>query len=335
MKYAFITFAIVMMAAALSSSSNSHVGASPRRLIKRAMTIAQCFKISGTTPGRGFQAVSSITLGALDLDFSDPDPLKITLSSPDMKVGVIPGLPVPITGARQNVILVDKGVEIATFNTPWVPGVMNGNVLETTVGSTTLNVNYANQDQFSAFIASLTTNPAHTFTLKGTVDVNFTLTLPFSVRTITIDGIYFESDVTLKGFSNFPGIQFVELIEKTENADKSFTIKSKVNIKSASQLSVKMGDVRFNTFDAVSSEPIGVTTLEQLNLVPGDNFIIAVTTSTSATTNPHDIFTRVSKNGEKFRLKGFAASSATDTILGNGIAAVETTVDIPILDKAA
>ncbi|KAF9129752.1 hypothetical protein BGX30_013825 [Mortierella sp. GBA39] len=353
MKYAYITFAIVMMAAALSSSSNSHVGALPQRLIKRTGDIVQCFATLVTNmgfddsckalfrPEGGFKAVSSITLGALDLDFSDPDPLKITLSSPDMKVGVIPGIPIPITSTRQDVILVDNGVEIATFSTPWVPGVMNGNVLKTTVGSTTLNVNDANRDKFSAFITSLTMDPTHTFTLKGTVDVILTLPIPASPfgapKTITIAGIYFESDITLKGFNNFPDIEFVELLEKTENADNSFTIKSKVNIKSASQLSVKMGDVQFNTFDAVSSEPIGVTVLEQLTLVPGggDNIIIAVTTSTSATTNPHDIFTRVSENGEQFRFEGFSTSSTTDPILSKGISAVKATVAIPALNKAA
>ncbi|KAF9538439.1 hypothetical protein EC957_006740 [Mortierella hygrophila] len=348
MKYAFITFAIVMMAAALSSSSNSHVGALPRRLIKRAVTVAQCFTGLPTNlafddsckdlflPGKGFRAVTSITLAALDLDFSDPDPLKIILSSPDMKVGVISNLPIPITGTRQDVTLVDNGVNIATFSTPWVPGVMKGNLLETTVGSTTLNVNDTQRDQFSAFIASLTINTEHNFTLKGTVDVNFTLPTPFGTPVVTtITGIYFESIVTLKGFANFPDIQFVELIEKTENTDNSFTIKSKVNIKSASQLGVKMGDVQFHTFDAVSSEAIGVTVLEQLNLVPGDNFIIAVTTSTSATTKPQDIFKRVSENGEIFRLEGFSASSTTDPILSNGIAVVKTNVTIPALNTAA
>ncbi|KAK3804665.1 MAG: hypothetical protein JOS17DRAFT_826571 [Linnemannia elongata] len=350
MKYAFITFAIVMMAAALSSSSNNHAGALPRRLIRRAMDITQCFKglaFDGACkeqfkPGGIFTAVRAIRLTSLALDFTDPNPLKVTLSSPEMLVDVIPGLPVTITSTRQDVILVDNGVEIAKFSTPWVDGVMEGDILRTTVGITALDVIDASRDQFSAFISSLTSNAKHTFTLKGTVDVKLTIATPSApipfrsfAPSITITGIYFESEVTLDGFANFPDIQYEGLLEKSENADGSFTVKSKVNIKNVSQLSVKMGDVQFNTFDAISSEAIGVTVFEQLTLEHGDNHIIAVTTSTSATKNPHEIYKRVTENGETFRFEGSLESSKNDPILAKGISVVKTSVKVPVLNTPA
>ncbi|OAQ26749.1 hypothetical protein K457DRAFT_21928, partial [Linnemannia elongata AG-77] len=382
MRYAIITFAIVMMAASLSSFGNKHVGALPLQLIKRAVDITQCFgehllehHTQSTLnqpfgrlvtkqafddnckalflPG-GIKAVHGIKLTALDFDFTDPDPLKITLSSPEMLVDVIPGLPGLITSTRQDVILVDNGVEIAKFSTPWADGVMDGNVLKTTVGRTTVNVIDDKREKFSAFISALTINPSHTFILKGEVHVKMNIALtstpgvlavsgPFGSFTkaakkigdlvpskiVTITGIYFESEVTLTGFANFPDIEFVELLEKTENADGGFTIKSKVNIKNVSQLSVKMGNVQFNTFDAESSEPIGITVLEQLTLARGDNFITAVSTSTSATKNPHEIYTRVTENGETFRLEGSLESSMNDPILAKGISVVRASVKIP------
>lgn len=230
--------------------------------------------------------------------------------------------------------------------------------MKTTVGRTTLNVIDANRDKFSAFISSVLSKPKHTFKLKGTVDVNLTITLPSPPempgavgpfgkfadaakqisklapsKTITITGIWFETDVTLDGFANFPEIEFVELLEKIENADGSFTIKSKVNIKNVSQFSVKMGDVQFKTIDAMSPEPFGDTVFEQLTLARKDNFVTAVTTSTSATKNPHEIYTRVTENGETFRFVGSLESSKDDAVLAKGISVVDTKVNIPVLNK--
>jgi hypothetical protein len=47
--------------------------------------------------------VTSIQLGELDFDFTDPNELIVTLSSPEMNVGVlvVPGIPIPITASRQ------------------------------------------------------------------------------------------------------------------------------------------------------------------------------------------------------------------------------------------
>lgn len=56
---------------------------------------------------------------------------------------------------------------------------------------------------------------------------------------------------------------------------KSFTYK--VNIKGASNLSVKIGDVVFNTVNS-DGKAIGTTTLEALSLEQGDNIVTAVTT---------------------------------------------------------
>ncbi|KAF9149325.1 hypothetical protein BG015_008880 [Linnemannia schmuckeri] len=360
-----------MMAAALSSSSNHHVRALPRRLIKRVGDIGQCFIELSTKqtfgenckalflPGGGVKAVNSIKLGELNFDFTDPNPLIVSLSSPDMQVGVVSGIPFPITDARQDVILVDKGVEIAKFSTPWVAAVMDGDTLKTTVGNTIVNVFDDKRDQFSAFISALAVNPTYTFILRGTVDVKLTISAPTPPKmpgmggfgsfggaadqlsklapskSLTIAGIYFESEVTLSGFANFPDIEYVELLEKTINPDGSFVIKSKINIKNNSQLGVKMGNVQFNTFDAASEDPIGVTVLEQLNLAHGDNFITAVSTSTAVAKNPAEIYKRVTENGETFRFKGFAESSTNDPILAKGISVVDITVEIPALSNPA
>jgi hypothetical protein len=235
---------------------------------------------------------------------------------------------------------------------------MDGNTLRTSVKKTVVNIIPERRDEFSAFITALTVNPEHTFILKGTVDVNLTISLPAPPKppsgfpgfgggaadtisklapskTFTVSGIAFSSDVKLTGFNNFPDITFVEELDKTTNADGSFTIKSKVNIKNTSQLGVKMGDIYFKTFDAMSNEPIGDTFLEQLDLKRGDNFVTAVTTSTVPAAASAEIYKRVTEQGETFRLKGFAESSKVDTILAKGISTVDTTIVIPALSKPA
>ncbi|KAG0290208.1 hypothetical protein BGZ96_006327 [Linnemannia gamsii] len=311
---------------------------------------------SSNTPGK-LQAVTSIKLGQLDLDFTDKS---VTLSSPQMDVGIMEAIkpPFSITGARQNVNLVNKGIIIATFNTPWVSGVMEGNTLKTSVGKSILNIIPERSKDFSDFISTLVVNPEHTFTLNGTAEVKLTISLPTPPpapvpfpgfggkvaesfaklapsKTFTVSGIAFSSSITLKGFNNFPDITYVEEISKTINDDGSFTIMSKVNIKNTSQLGVKMGDVYFKTLDEATKAIIGDTLLEQLELKRDNNFITVVTTSTNPADAAADIYKRVTEQGMTFRLNGFAESSRVNTVLAQGISAVSTTVVIPALKKPA
>ncbi|KAF9909007.1 hypothetical protein EC991_009189 [Linnemannia zychae] len=365
MKYTIFALAAVAIASSSLSDHRHAVRAAIPRLYKRAEAYTAAIPcvtdvLRGVEFNEGckklfasgdIKSVTSITLGALDLDFTDPDPLKVTISSPDMKVGVIafPGLSIPITHTRQNVILVDNNVEIATFETPWVPGTMSGNTLTTTVGTSVVNVKPDKTKEFSAFITALTVNPAHTFILRGTVEVNITVSVatlagPFAApfagalgkftpsASRVIPGIAFSSEVTLSGFDSFKKITYIkEESHINDPTDGSFSITSNINIYNPSQLSVKMGDINFNTLDGVSNEVIGITTFKQLTLVHGDNPVTVVTSSMNVVSP--DIYKRVYDNGETFLFEGFATSSEGDAILSAGIAPLKTSCLIPPLKQ--
>ncbi|KAF9086974.1 hypothetical protein BGX29_007827 [Mortierella sp. GBA35] len=289
--------------------------------------------------------VESIILGALNFDFSDPDPLKVTLSSPEMTVRVktFSGISIPITAARQNVTLEDNGINIATFQTPWSDGTMKGSDFLTSVGNSLVNVDPIEKDNFSKFIATLTTNPSHTFVLKGTVEAKLSIKIPSSpfplpgsdnlgsLKDIIVPGVAFRSEVTLSGFNNFPKITYIkELVSPNFAADAAtiaangLSLVSQVNIFNPSQLGVVMGAVRLNTFDS-SKKLIGVTEFKALTLVSGENILEATTTSNSP--DMVETYKRITTQGDTLSFEGFAGSS-DDPVLANGIAALGTTVVI-------
>ncbi|KAG0376491.1 hypothetical protein BGX24_007650 [Mortierella sp. AD032] len=357
MKFTVFALGVIVIAASSLSSHHHAVRAALPALYKQstaseaAITCVaglmaatpfddDCKKVFGPD---GIQAVTSITLDALYLDFTDPDPLKVTLSSPEMTVGVtsFPGFTLNLTDSRQYVTLIDNNVEIATYDTPWVKGTMNGNNFITTIGKSVVNVIPERTKEFSAFIAALVVNPSHKFILRGTADVNLTITgavpgtdfggigglVPkLTSPPLSVPGIAFSSEVTLKGFNNFPKIDYIKEEAHSNNDDGSFDITSRINIHNPSQLVVKLGDVYFKTFD--DKLEIGITSMKGLELKRGDNEITVVANAASA-----EIYQRVYQTGGTFSFQGFDKSSETNNILAAGLAPLRTTCKVPALKQ--
>ena len=109
---------------------------------------------------------------------------------------------------------------------------------------------------FAGFISSLATQPAHTFSIKGTADIVFDLGL---LGVHTIHGIDFVSDLTLRGLDSFREIRCTAITETALAADKegqrhdqeqghghgaqnNITIKALFDIYNSSQLLLTLGD---------------------------------------------------------------------------------------------
>ncbi|KAF9144105.1 hypothetical protein BGX30_013795 [Mortierella sp. GBA39] len=266
-------------------------------------------------------AVVSITLDSLLLDFTGPDPLTAKVSSKGLKVQLakIPGpfTPrFPITGTRE-MILNDNTVDMATFSTPWSSATVdNMNVMTTTVEECALKIIPEQQAAFSKFIASvIMSSTTQGFILKGTVDANFILPLPFGPKTTTLPGVGFSSKTSLGGLNGFSSASFVRrTTDNSWDANKMFLFNFEIKITIPSQIRIAVGDLSFNTVTGTGASRVdlGVSTAKDVRLVPGDNLLqVTLTTKESDETA---FFNALKSNGNMVVLEGFSESSKNKVI---------------------
>ncbi|KAF9538451.1 hypothetical protein EC957_006752 [Mortierella hygrophila] len=267
-------------------------------------------------------AVVSITLDSLLLDFTGPDPLTAKVSSKGLKVQLakIPG-PItpsfPITGTREVMVLNDNTVDMATFSTPWSSATVdNMNVMTTTVEECALKVIPEQQAAFSKFITSvIMSSTTQEFILKGTVDANFTLPLPFGQKATTLPGVGFSSKTSLGGLNGLSSASFVRrTTDNSWDANKMFLFNFEIKITIPSQISIAVGDLSFNTVTGTGASRVdlGVSTSKDVRLAPGDNLLqVTLTTKGSDETT---FFNALKSNGNMVVLEGFSESSKNKVI---------------------
>ncbi|KAF9908996.1 hypothetical protein EC991_009178 [Linnemannia zychae] len=319
---------------------------SPLPLASARSSSAACTSIMATDSG----AVSSVKLEQLSLDFTGPDPLTVKISSTSLKVqlakapGPIPSA-YPITDARENVTLIFNKIDIAGFSVPWAPAkVDNTGLLTTTVQPCDLHIPADKQRLFSDFIKSvILSTTTQAFTLNGTVDARFSLSIPgtgalgtFSPKLDrTLPGIGFSSNTSLAGLSGLAGITYIKTLELTQDtdADKSWVLKAQVKINNPSQISISVGDLSFSTTTG-SSLLVGQSELKDVQLIPGDNVLTLVVTSTNI--NSADLYGRLQKDGLTIILEGYEAYRSTpglskNTVIAAAFALIQFQVKIPAL----
>ncbi|KAG0093417.1 hypothetical protein BGZ92_005659 [Podila epicladia] len=126
---------------------------------------------------------------------------------------------------------------------------------------------------FSTAIAALTsTEESRNIQLLGKIDATFKIPL---IGEQTILGLGLDVTSELKGFNGLRDVTFLSLVSNTpDEANKKQTIELKVNVKSLSTFGIKVGDILFDT--AGTAGPIGTTTLKDVVLTTGDNFLTAI-----------------------------------------------------------
>lgn len=121
-------------------------------------------------------------------------------------------------------------------------------------------------------MAALVGLEAKSFTLKGTVDITFSLGFLLGQRTIT--GVGFEMIHVFKGLNGMPDVRYVSTTDNTVDATNKKQTLSKINIKSLSNVTLNLGDLILNA--AGPAGPIGTMTLRAHTIENGDNTIDAV-----------------------------------------------------------
>ncbi|CAO3567844.1 unnamed protein product [Mortierella alpina] len=96
-----------------------------------------------------------------------------------------------------------------------------------------------------------------------------------------IPGLAFNSPITLKGCSGFPGIEFSKLISFVQDATKNFIMTADITLINPSDGAVKLGELKFLTTD-VNGKALGTAVFTDFKLEQGPNILRVTVTSDEA-----------------------------------------------------
>lgn len=205
---------------------------------------------------------------------------------------------------------------------------MTASALTTSLDPTALTIAADAQVGFAAFVKALVTGGSVPIPLEGKMDISFNVPIPFlGVQARTITGIGYQTITVFPGLKGLPDVKVVGETAITVNATaKKVTIAYKVSINVASTLSVKLGNVVFNTVG--SAGVIGTTTFKVFTLVHGNNLIEAVTVVDLNAAGAADFVTGLNRAEATLTLAGFEESTA-NPLTASAVAALKLTVALP------
>ncbi|KAF9301513.1 hypothetical protein BGZ74_006623 [Mortierella antarctica] len=242
------------------------------------------------------------------MDLSTADPWSPLASSNDISVSIlkIPGISLPLASGRVSLTIADNDYDIAHLDTHLPVVSMIGGTVKTTFAPTPATIPPKSREAFSNLMAAFVGLEAKSFTLKGTVDITFSLGFLLGQRTLS--GVGFEMLHVFKGLNGMPDVNFISLIDSTADAANMKQIISfKINIKSAANISLKLGDFIMNA--AGPAGPVGIVTLEAHTLEHGDNIVNAVMVVNLSLASAVDFMASLDTADTPLALTGFAGST--------------------------
>ncbi|KAF9366733.1 hypothetical protein CPB97_006735, partial [Podila verticillata] len=122
-------------------------------------------------------------------------------------------------------------------------------------------------------------------------------------------------------------IKYIYLIDNNYDfVNNKMTMTTIVNIKNPSNLSLKLGDVNFST--ASVGEYVGISTIKNLNLVPGDNYVISGTVLEITRDAAFKFLNGLETADGTLVMSGFSGTSS-DEALNAGLAALKSNLVVP------
>lgn len=228
---------------------------------------------------------------------------------------------------------------------------------------------------FAGFISALATQPAHTFSIKGTADIIFDLGL---LGVHTIHGIDFVSDLTLRGLDSFRDIRCTAITETTLSADvkkqqpdqgqepvqgqgakKYMVVKASFDIYNPSQLLLTLGDCVLaisvpsrdeNDFIATDSNNqshinttesplhhhhIGTLHLDNLTLLMGENDARTGTLVLDTTIDATRRFLRHAEHTSQKVHLSGFQGTSQNEALASGLVTLSTSLELPIFHASS
>ncbi|KAG0310127.1 hypothetical protein BGZ97_012786 [Linnemannia gamsii] len=310
-----------LKAVAIGALSASVAFAAPIEIEKRDANsdrIAACFVgliFTGAWPGSCQAAVSvsvglirAIAINQMSMDFTPTNPWAPSTSSNSIVATMlsIPGITLPIDSVQQHIIIADGGVELGNIDTPWSAASVQGSTLTTAFPTSTLNIFPDAHTAFTNFVSTLSTSATHDVTLQGSVDAKLNLGI---FGHMNIPGIGFKTTTTFQGLNGLKTVDYIFLVDTDTSTDFGTIFMSAiVNIKNPSNLTLRLGTVTFNT--TYNNEYVGPSTIKNMVLVPGNNYLISSTTLDTSITGVTDLLNHLGSGDGLLTLTTDANTSA-------------------------
>ncbi|KAG0228749.1 hypothetical protein B0O80DRAFT_496474 [Mortierella sp. GBAus27b] len=290
--------------------------------------------------------VKCIEFGDMSIDLTVPNHWSASLSSDSMiaRLAHIPGFTWPIQQVQLRIVVQDKGVDLGSFESPYTAATVNRGIVNSFIPHTTLNVFDQSRTPFTAFVGALATQAQHTFVVKGSADIIFSLGV---LGTHSIKGVDFVSDLTLKGLNNLPEIKCTVIkdvvFHKQMGIGESrryLEVAILLDIHNQSQLMLTLGDVTLSTSyngpNSVSAakggqgkDQIGTIIIRNLTLLQGMNDSRTATLRLDTTLDSTKQFlANVALEPQTLYLRGFHGTSK-NVALTAGLATLSSSFVIP------
>ncbi|KAF9417899.1 hypothetical protein BGZ76_004468 [Entomortierella beljakovae] len=222
--------------------------------------------------------IEAVTINNMSMDFTCPtcDYAPTTVSSITARTNLPFAMDVPISQLRQNVNILDtNGVLVGTLNTEYSAATATGNLVSTTTGSSPLVIADGAHEVYGDFVKDLTAATTYDLGLQGTADSFLNLG---ALGTIEVKGIKIDVRTSLKGLQGIKDVTYVTRLAFSIAGQFSM-VATLANIHNPSDLTLKIGTLKFVTDpDGIPEHAIGVTEIAALELVPGDNQALSITT---------------------------------------------------------
>ncbi|KAF9434636.1 hypothetical protein BGZ76_007673 [Entomortierella beljakovae] len=291
--------------------------------------------------------VKNIVLDDLCIDFTHTESWTTTISSDNMYAHLtrIPGFSWPIQKVQIRVVVQDNGEDLGKLESPYQPASVSKGVVNSSISRSTMAIFDNSKPAFSEFVASLATKDCHTFVVKGSADIIFSLGI---LGTHHINGVDFLSDLTIRGLNNLPEITCKDSIIASPNDGNDgsdgneLVLKTTLDILNPSQLSLTLGDFSLSIVPQSSGnetetddkavadqQHIGTITIENLTLMLGMNKDRVATIKLNTNLEETNVFLkRAEQEPQTVFLKGFHGTSKNEA-LTSGLTTMRTTFVIP------
>ncbi|KAI7873397.1 uncharacterized protein EV154DRAFT_94963 [Mucor mucedo] len=210
--------------------------------------------------------IPSIEMRNMQLDFTkDPWAPPTSSSQVEAQLANPFGFPLGVKQLNMKVEATYEGNAVASLDVPDNAATTSPSGLITTSFKDVPFV-VANKPLFAGFVQLLTLSPSVTFGLQGTSNA----IAHTSVGDLTLPGIHFAVDTTLKGFSSFnKKVTIISL--KISGATASYVIVDlTVQMENPSDTTITVGDINFDVLmPAYNNARVGLVYMKDLTISPG------------------------------------------------------------------
>ncbi|KAF9914817.1 hypothetical protein BX616_007506 [Lobosporangium transversale] len=286
---------------------------------------AECATAAATDIG----LVRAVNLQDLNIDFRNPDPMALGLSSSGFNMDLLPLPKVswPIEQGTCKVTVINDGVAIAEFIGPSTSVEMKGATLGAVIRDTFLNILPGQEDGFTKFAEALISEPSHAFTITGNADVTLRVPSIPAPKTLTATNIAFSSLLTLQTCNNFP-MEPIGIVSYTRDpASGGGSMVYTIKVHNPSQLTLKLGDSKFNVL-YTNGDYVATAEISDLSLFMGENIVTATLTSTDP-----NIFDALTSQANTFIIAGFEGS-VKHPLMAKAMRVFRSQITIPKIEVA-